>query len=80
MVIGSAAFLVWAMSVRIRAQERGLWFFEWVEWVVKVGGLVAVAGPVGAGVALVWERDEMWFEREFFKEKEGRRVKEKWAE
>ena len=70
--------LVWAVSLRVQAQERGFWAYEWVEGLVKVVGLVGVAGPVGAAVAVVWERDEAVFGWEG--EREGEREKAKEGE
>lgn len=64
LLIGSLAVLVWAVTLRVKAQGRGLGAFEWLEGLVKVAALVCVSGPVGAAVTVVWERDELVFGRE----------------
>jgi hypothetical protein len=63
LLIGSLSVLAWAMTLRVRAQGRGFEGFEWIEGLVKITALVCLSGPVGAAVAVVWERDELVFER-----------------
>lgn len=63
LLIGSVSVLVWAVTLRVKAQGRGFEGFEWIEGLVKVMALVCLSGPVGAAVAVVWERDEHVFAR-----------------
>ncbi|PYH88017.1 hypothetical protein BO71DRAFT_392372 [Aspergillus ellipticus CBS 707.79] len=58
-LIGSAAMVVWAGALYGVAQRRVFGCVGWAGLVVKVLLLSLVAGPVGAAVELVWERDEM---------------------
>lgn len=64
--------LVWALTLRVQAQARGFWAYEWVEGLVKVLALVAMSGPAGAAVMVVWERDELVFGRDFERERENK--------
>ncbi|KAL4947030.1 hypothetical protein BDW69DRAFT_179164 [Aspergillus filifer] len=58
-IIGSAGVLVWATSLHHTAQ-RAVYGRSGYGWLfVKVAALAALAGPVGAGVELLWERDEL---------------------
>jgi Na+/H+-dicarboxylate symporter len=63
LLIGSVSVLVWATTLRVKAQGRGFDIFEWIEGFFKVLGLVCLSGPVGAAAAVVWERDEHIFAR-----------------
>lgn len=65
LLTGSLAVLVWAVTLRVQAQKTGFWAYEWVEGLVKVAALVCVCGPVGAAAAVLWERDELVFQRGF---------------
>ncbi|KAL4946542.1 hypothetical protein BDV06DRAFT_182384 [Aspergillus oleicola] len=58
-LIGSAGVLVWAISLYQTAQRvvYGRAGYGWLS--VKVATLAALAGPVGAAVELLWERDEL---------------------
>jgi hypothetical protein len=75
LLIGSLAVLIWAVTLRVQAQAGGLGAFEWLEGLIKMTALVCVSGPVGAAVAVVWERDEMVFERDLEKEARERKGK-----
>ena len=58
-IIGTTGVLIWAVHTYLASGQRvGLGD------VGKVLGLVALTGPVGAAVVLVWERDETIFARE----------------
>lgn len=60
-LIGSAGVLVWALSLYVVAHKQILSTVSWVSLLVKVSVLTAVAGPTGAAVELMWERDELVF-------------------
>ncbi|KAL4790505.1 hypothetical protein BDV19DRAFT_333247 [Aspergillus venezuelensis] len=58
-IIGSAGVLVWAISLHHTAQ-RVVYGRAGHGWLfVKVAALAVLAGPVGAAVELLWERDEL---------------------
>jgi hypothetical protein len=78
LLTGSVAALVWAVALRAQAQERSFWAYEWVQGLVKVAALTAVSGPVGAAVAVMWERDELVFERDLGREKAKEIEKKEW--
>ena len=78
LVSGSVPVLVWAVALRAQAQEGKFWAYEWVEGLVKVAALTAVSGPVGAAVAVMWERDEVVFERDLGREKAKAIEKKEW--
>jgi hypothetical protein len=72
--IGPFTVLVWAVALRVQAQGRGFWLYEWMGGLLKVGALTAVSGPCGAAVAVMWERDELVFERDLGKDREKKRT------
>lgn len=78
LLTGSTAVLVWAIALRVQAQERSFWAYEWVEGLVKVAALTVASGPVGAAVAIMWERDELVFAREFGRDKSRVVEKKDW--
>ncbi|PWY86769.1 hypothetical protein BO70DRAFT_333206 [Aspergillus heteromorphus CBS 117.55] len=58
-LIGSAGMVVWASALYVAAHRAVLGCVGWGRLLVKVVLLGLVAGPVGAAVELVWERDEL---------------------
>jgi hypothetical protein len=65
---GSTAVLVWALALRVQAQGRKFWLYEYVGAALRAAALNAVCGPCGVAVAVMWERDELVFARDFEKE------------
>lgn len=61
-LIGSFGVLLWAMSLNSAAHWEVLRKAGWFGLLVKTTLLVAVSGPVGAAVELMWERDELVFQ------------------
>lgn len=57
--IGTAGVLAWAVHSYLASGQRVT-----LGGIGKVLGLTALAGPVGAAVVLIWERDETVFARE----------------
>ncbi len=78
LLTGSAAVLVWTIALRVQAQERSFWAYEWVEGLVKVAGLTVVSGPIGAAVAIMWDRDELVFARDLGRERSRVGEKKDW--
>ncbi|KAL4875742.1 hypothetical protein BJY04DRAFT_211077 [Aspergillus karnatakaensis] len=66
-LIGSAGVLVWAVALYIAAHKKVSKRIGSLEFGAKIFFLTLVAGPVGAAVELVWERDELVFEQGDFK-------------
>jgi len=60
-LIGSAGVLVWALSLYTVAHRQLLNNVSWISLLVKIGVLTTLAGPTGAAVELIWERDELVF-------------------
>jgi hypothetical protein len=60
-MIGSAGVLVWAVSLYTIAHKQILSTVSWPSLLFKITILTLVAGPAGAAVELVWERDELVF-------------------
>lgn len=58
-IIGSAAVLLWALTLHRNAHRAILGKAGCLGLLVKAALLSAVAGPVGAAVELMWERDEL---------------------
>ncbi|KAF7126248.1 hypothetical protein CNMCM5793_002743 [Aspergillus hiratsukae] len=58
-LIGSAGVLVWALSLYKTAHLVVYGRVGWLDLLKKVALLVTLAGPVGAAVELMWERDEL---------------------
>ncbi|PYI09224.1 hypothetical protein BO78DRAFT_337965 [Aspergillus sclerotiicarbonarius CBS 121057] len=58
-LIGSVGMVVWAGALHAGAQRVVYGAVGWWRLIVKVVLLAVVAGPVGAAVELVWERDEL---------------------
>ena len=58
-LIGSMAVVLWAGTLNAAAQRVVYGAVGWLRLVVQVVLLAVVAGPVGAAVELVWERDEL---------------------
>lgn len=58
-LIGSVGVLLWAMTLYVNAHKAILRKTCWCDLLTKVGLLTVVAGPVGAAVELMWERDEL---------------------
>lgn len=61
-MIGSAGVLIWALSLYTVAHKQILSTVSWPGLLVKVGLLTVLAGPTGAAVELMWERDELVFQ------------------
>lgn len=74
-VIGSMGVLLWAVAVHATAHHEVGVRMSWVGLGVKIGLLALAAGPAGAAVELMWERDEMVFSRGGSKQR--RRIDEK---
>lgn len=60
-VIGSAGVLIWAIFQYTVAHRQILGTVMWTSLLFKIAILSAVAGPAGAAVELIWERDELVF-------------------
>lgn len=60
-MIGSTGVLVWAISLYTVAHRQLLSTVSWPSLLFKIVVLAAVAGPAGAAVELIWERDELVF-------------------
>ena len=60
-MIGSAGVLVWAISLYSVAHKQILSTVSWPSLLFKIALLALVAGPAGAAVELIWERDELVF-------------------
>ncbi|KAL3469562.1 hypothetical protein BJX99DRAFT_241080 [Aspergillus californicus] len=62
-LIGSAGVLIWAVSLHQAAHRivYGQAGCRCVGLIAKIAALTALAGPVGAAVELMWERDELVF-------------------
>ncbi|CAG8241465.1 unnamed protein product [Penicillium salamii] len=60
-IIGTSGVLLWAISLYSIAHKQILSTVSWPSLLVKTAVITAVAGPVGAAVELVWERDELVF-------------------
>lgn len=60
-MIGSAGVLIWALTMYTVAHRQILSTVSYTGLLVKVGLLTALAGPTGAAVELMWERDELVF-------------------
>lgn len=62
-VIGSTSLLLWAWALYHKAHREAGVKMSAVESVLKIGLLLFLAGPAGAAVELIWERDELVFSR-----------------
>ncbi|CAG8068798.1 unnamed protein product [Penicillium olsonii] len=60
-IIGTSGVLIWALSLYTAAHKQLLNTVSWPSLLFKTAVMTAVAGPVGAAVELVWERDELVF-------------------
>ncbi|KAJ5826057.1 hypothetical protein N7474_003195 [Penicillium riverlandense] len=60
-MIGSAGILLWALKLYTVAHKQILSTVCWSGLLLKVGLLTVFAGPAGAAVELMWERDELVF-------------------
>ena len=60
-LIGSAGVLIWALTLHSVAHKQILSTVSWPSLLFKVGLLTVLAGPTGAAVELIWERDELVF-------------------
>jgi len=60
-MIGSAGILLWAVKLYTVAHKQILSTVSWSDLLIKVGLLSIFAGPAGAAVELMWERDELVF-------------------
>ncbi|KAJ5355941.1 hypothetical protein N7517_010550 [Penicillium concentricum] len=60
-LIGSAGVLIWAISLYTVAHKQLLSTVSWPSLLVKLALLTVLAGPAGAAVELIWERDELVF-------------------
>lgn len=58
-MIGSAGVLIWATSLYTVAHKHLLNTVSWPSLLLKIALLTAFAGPAGAAVELIWERDEL---------------------
>ncbi|KAJ5969670.1 hypothetical protein N7501_005918 [Penicillium viridicatum] len=59
--IGSAGVLIWATSLYTVAHKNLLNTLSWPSLLAKIALLTVFAGPAGAAVELIWERDELVF-------------------
>ncbi|KAI2791188.1 hypothetical protein POX_c04044 [Penicillium oxalicum] len=60
-LIGSVGVLLWAVALYTVAHKQILSTFSVLMLVVKVALSTVIAGPVGAAIELMWERDELVF-------------------
>lgn len=58
-MIGSAAMVLWATVMYIRACERVGTSLSSARLLMQVVALTAVAGPVGCAIVMIWSRDEL---------------------
>lgn len=56
--VGSTAALAWAVAIRFNARKSEMSFKDWAWLVGELIGVGIVAGPAGALVAVMWNRDE----------------------
>lgn len=68
---GSTALLLWAITLHTNAQSARGKGVEWVSTLSKAFLYTAFAGPCGAALKLIWERDDMVLDRPDTEEKKG---------
>lgn len=73
--IGTAGVLVWAISLYTVAHRQILSTVSWPSLLLKVVLLTALAGPAGAAVELIWERDELVFAETGGSKQQGSKAK-----
>ena len=61
---GSIAAVIWATTLRYNVSNRSLSARQWLEIAVEMVVCSAVAGPTGALVMLLWQRDIQAMEAE----------------
>lgn len=57
-IVGVLSTMIWGVAVRLSAQGKVDSFGAWISALVKYGAIGAVAGPSGAAVVAIWNRDE----------------------
>lgn len=62
-VVGVAASLLWALTLRIAAKREHATLVGTIVGVVKVAIITAILGPCGTAAVAVWGRDELVFRR-----------------
>ncbi|KAJ5342383.1 hypothetical protein N7541_011507 [Penicillium brevicompactum] len=60
-MIGSAGVLLWAIHLYSVAHKQILSTVSWPSFLFKTALIATLAGPAGAAVELIWERDELVF-------------------
>lgn len=60
-MIGSAGVLLWAIHLYSVAHKQILSTVSWPSLLFKTALIATLAGPAGAAVELIWERDELVF-------------------
>ncbi|KAF2245918.1 hypothetical protein BU26DRAFT_58521 [Trematosphaeria pertusa] len=56
--VGSTAALVWAAATRANSRKSAMTFKDWACLVGELVGVGLIAGPAGALVSLMWNRDD----------------------
>lgn len=56
--VGSIAALAWAVALKVNSKKAPMVWKDWAWMVAELIGIGAVAGPAGALVTLMWNRDE----------------------
>ena len=56
--VGSAAAIVWAAALHRKARKESMSLKHWIWLVGEVLGMSLIAGPGGALVSVMWNRDE----------------------
>ncbi|OKL61251.1 hypothetical protein UA08_03389 [Talaromyces atroroseus] len=66
-IIGSLAVLLWAVIANVSAHRKTEGQVGWLCLLFQISTSLALTGPIGTAVRLVWERDELVFEEEDLK-------------
>ncbi|KAJ4289881.1 hypothetical protein N0V90_011214 [Kalmusia sp. IMI 367209] len=56
--VGSTAALAWAAAININSKKDRMTFKDWVRLMKELVGVSIVAGPAGALISIMWNRDE----------------------
>lgn len=67
-LIGSSAVLLWAVIANVLAHRKIEGEVGWFNFTCKVATSLALTGPIGTAVRLVWERDELVLEEEILRD------------
>jgi hypothetical protein len=56
--VGSIAALAWAVTLKVNSKKTSMTWKDWAWLITELVGVGVVAGPAGALVTLMWNRDE----------------------